>query len=163
MHVCALGPTAENHNQSHGRRSRDVSGTDADEGVGARKVTIALLRLISPFIFMNMHLRMNKGDVVSYHWRRQWQPTPVFLPGESWGRRSLVGCRLWVAQSWTRRDLAAAAAVSYHEPPSKAMYGANSSNFKWAQRDSLKHNTPSAIAGRGPRFGEEGHSPSSRT
>ena len=27
--------------------------------------------------------------------RIQWQPTPVFLPGESQGRRSLVGCRLW--------------------------------------------------------------------
>ena len=29
------------------------------------------------------------------HWRRQWQPTPVFLPGESQGWRSLVGCPLW--------------------------------------------------------------------
>ena len=29
------------------------------------------------------------------HWRRKWQTTPVFLPGESQGRRSLVGCRLW--------------------------------------------------------------------
>ena len=28
-------------------------------------------------------------------WRRKWQLTPVFLPGESQGRRSLVGCRLW--------------------------------------------------------------------
>ena len=28
------------------------------------------------------------------HWRRKWQPTPVFLPGESQGRGSLVGCRL---------------------------------------------------------------------
>ena len=28
-------------------------------------------------------------------WRRQWQPTPVFLPGESQGWGSLVGCRLW--------------------------------------------------------------------
>ena len=28
------------------------------------------------------------------HWRRQWQLTPVFLPGESQGRGSLVGCRL---------------------------------------------------------------------
>ena len=28
------------------------------------------------------------------HWRRKWQPTPVFLPEESWGRGSLVG-RLW--------------------------------------------------------------------
>ena len=29
------------------------------------------------------------------HWRRKWQPAPVFLPGESQGRQSLVGCRLW--------------------------------------------------------------------
>ena len=28
-------------------------------------------------------------------WRRKWQPTPVFLPGESQGQRSLEGCRLW--------------------------------------------------------------------
>ena len=28
------------------------------------------------------------------HWRRKWQPTPLFLPGESQGRGSLVGCRL---------------------------------------------------------------------
>ena len=29
------------------------------------------------------------------HWRRKWQPTPVFLPGESQGQGTLVGCRLW--------------------------------------------------------------------
>ena len=29
------------------------------------------------------------------HWRRKWQPTPVFLPEESQGRGSLVGCHLW--------------------------------------------------------------------
>ena len=29
------------------------------------------------------------------HWRRKWQPTPLFLPGESQGRGSLVGCCLW--------------------------------------------------------------------
>ena len=29
------------------------------------------------------------------HWRRKWQPPPMFLPGESQGRWSLVGCRLW--------------------------------------------------------------------
>ena len=29
------------------------------------------------------------------HWRRKWQPTPVFLPGESQGRGSLMGCCLW--------------------------------------------------------------------
>ena len=30
------------------------------------------------------------------HWRRKWQqPTPAFLPGESQGWGSLVGCHLW--------------------------------------------------------------------
>ena len=29
------------------------------------------------------------------HWRRKWQPTPVFLPGEFQGQGSLVGCHLW--------------------------------------------------------------------
>ena len=29
------------------------------------------------------------------HWRKKWQPTPVFLPGESQGQGSLVGCCLW--------------------------------------------------------------------
>ena len=28
-------------------------------------------------------------------WRRQWQPTPVLLPGKSQGQRSLVGCSPW--------------------------------------------------------------------
>ena len=28
-------------------------------------------------------------------WRRKWQPTPVFLPGESYGQRSLVGYSPW--------------------------------------------------------------------
>ena len=34
------------------------------------------------------------------HWRRKWQPTPVFLPGESQGRGSLVGCRLCSHTEW---------------------------------------------------------------
>ena len=29
------------------------------------------------------------------HWRRKWQSTPVFLPGESQGQGCLVGCCLW--------------------------------------------------------------------
>ena len=39
------------------------------------------------------------------HWRRKWQPTPVFLPGESQGRRSLVGWLLWAC---TESDTTAA-------------------------------------------------------
>ena len=27
-----------------------------------------------------------------FYWRRQWQPTPVLLPGKSCGQRSVVGC-----------------------------------------------------------------------
>ena len=43
------------------------------------------------------------------HWRRKWQPTPVFLPGDSQWQRSVVGCRLWGSHNWS--DLAAAAAT----------------------------------------------------
>ena len=35
------------------------------------------------------------SDFTFTHWRRKWQPTLVFLPGESQGRGSLVGCHLW--------------------------------------------------------------------
>ena len=37
-------------------------------------------------------------------WRRAWQPTPVFLPGESHGQRSLVGYSPWGHR--VRSDLA---------------------------------------------------------
>ena len=46
------------------------------------------------------------------HWRRKWHPTPVFLPGESQGRGSLVGCRLWgrrIRHDWS--DLAVAGTI----------------------------------------------------
>ena len=45
-------------------------------------------------------LRVGHGCVTSLslstfmHWGRKWQPTPVFLPGESQGLGSLVGCHL---------------------------------------------------------------------
>ena len=39
--------------------------------------------------------RARLSDFTFTHWRRKWQPTPVFLPGESQGPQSLVGCRLW--------------------------------------------------------------------
>ena len=46
-------------------------------------------------------LRVGRNSVTSLslftfmHWRRKWQPTPVFLLGESQGWWSLVGCHLW--------------------------------------------------------------------
>ena len=38
---------------------------------------------------------INFSLALTYVWRRQWQPTPVLLPGKSHGRRSLVGCSPW--------------------------------------------------------------------
>ena len=51
------------------------------QSMGSRRVGHDRATSLSLFTFM--------------HWRRKWQPTPVFLPGESQGRGSLVGCRLW--------------------------------------------------------------------
>ena len=51
------------------------------QSMGSRKVGHNWVTSLSLFTLM--------------HWRRKWQPTPVFLPGESQGWASLVGCRLW--------------------------------------------------------------------
>ena len=39
--------------------------------------------------------RTQLSDFTFMHWRKKWQPTPVFLPGESQGWGSLVDCHLW--------------------------------------------------------------------
>ena len=44
------------------------------------------------FRFRSQHVRSHLRILF---WRRQWQPTPVLLPGESHGWRSLVGCSPW--------------------------------------------------------------------
>ena len=48
--------------------------------------------------------------LIFMHWRRKWQPTPVFLPGEYEGWGSLMGCRLWGSHRFGHdwRDLAVA-------------------------------------------------------
>ena len=51
------------------------------QSMGSLRVGHDWATLLSLFTFM--------------HWRRKWQPTPVFLPGESQGLGSLVGCHLW--------------------------------------------------------------------
>ena len=51
------------------------------QSMGSRRVGHDWATSLSLFTFM--------------HWRRKWQPTPVFLPGESQGQGSLVGCCLW--------------------------------------------------------------------
>ena len=51
------------------------------QSMGAPRVGLDWATSLSLFSFM--------------HWRRKWQPTPVFLPGESQGWGSLVGDCLW--------------------------------------------------------------------
>ena len=51
------------------------------QSMGSRRVGRDRVTSLSLFIFM--------------HWKRKWQPTPVFLPGEFQGQGSLVGCCLW--------------------------------------------------------------------
>ena len=51
------------------------------QSMGSRRVGHDWATSLSLFTFM--------------HWRRKWQPTPVFLPGASQGWGSLVGCCLW--------------------------------------------------------------------
>ena len=43
----------------------------------------------------SMDMSLSKLQEWWWTWRRKWQPTPVFLPGESQGQKSLVGCHLW--------------------------------------------------------------------
>ena len=65
------------------------------QSMGSRRVGHDWATSLWLFTFMN--------------WRRKWQPTPVFLPGESQGQGSLAGCHLWghtVRHDWS--DLAAA-------------------------------------------------------
>ena len=51
------------------------------QSMGSLRVRLDWATSLSLFTFM--------------HWRRKWQPSPVFLPGESQGWGSLMGCRLW--------------------------------------------------------------------
>ena len=65
-------------------------------------------RCVVVFFCFNLHFPGNMWWGASFHllichlytffWRRQWQPTPVLLPGKSHGQRSLVGYSPWGRQ-----------------------------------------------------------------
>ena len=55
------------------------------------------------------------NDFTFMHWRRKWQPTPVFLPGESQGLGSLGGCRLWGhTESDMTERLSSSSSIVFH-------------------------------------------------
>ena len=53
------------------------------------------------------------------HWRRKWQPTPVFLPGESQGREAWRAALYGVAQSRTRLKRRSSSSSSSIQPASQ--------------------------------------------
>ena len=65
-------------------------------------------------------LRVGYDSVTSHslftfmHWRRKWQPTPVFLPGESQGWGPWWAAVYGVAQSWTRLKRLSSSSSSKH-------------------------------------------------
>ena len=66
-------------------------------------------------------------------WRRKWQPTPVFLPGESQGWGSLVSCHLW-GQTRLKR-------LSSSSSSSKVVQPSRLSNFKTFYHHKKKSHT----------------------
>ena len=61
-----------------------------------------VLMLLEIVLFGFLILFFNLLLLVYINWNRQWQPTPVLLPGESHGQRSLVSLVHGVAESQTR-------------------------------------------------------------
>ena len=65
------------------------------------------------------------SDFTFTPWRRKWQPIPVFLPGESQGRGSLVGCHLW---GRTESDTTEATQQQQHRIPGGSEVKASACN-----------------------------------
>ena len=60
--------------------------------------------------------------VAKIPWRRKWPPTPVFLPGESHGQRSVVGYSPWVhRESDATEQLSMPAYTSINNKDTKVM------------------------------------------
>ena len=59
------------------------------------------------------------------HWRRKWQTTSLFLPGESQGRGSLVGCHLW---GCTESDMTEVTQQQQQQQYNLGIFGMDSDN-----------------------------------
>ena len=94
FHFPALEKAMAPHSSALAWRIPGTGGPGGLQSMGSLRVGHDCATSPSLFIFM--------------HWGRKWQPTPVFLPGESQGRGGLVGCRLWGP---TESDTTEAAAV----------------------------------------------------
>ena len=77
------GPTAENH---IGPIQNENSFVESQWGGKCKDLTLRFQRCCKENC---------QEEIRCCFWRREWQPTPVFLPGEFHGQRSLVGCSPW--------------------------------------------------------------------
>ena len=66
------------------------------------------------------------------HWRRKWQPTPVFLPGESQGRRNLMGCHLWGCTESDTTKWLSSSSSRIVSSSSMSCYEVSNSSGKWS-------------------------------
>ena len=66
-------------------------------------------------------------DYMLHDWRRQWQPTPVLLPGKSHGWRSLVGCSLRGHEESWLSDFS----FTFHFHALEKEMATHSSGFAW--------------------------------
>ena len=57
--------------------------------------SLSLLPPVNPVFVTRGHLWLTIDTWSSLDWRNEWQPKPVFLPGESHGQRSLVSYSSW--------------------------------------------------------------------
>ena len=80
-YVCTLEKAMATHSSTLAWKIPWMEGPGGLQFMGSLGVRHDQASSLSLFAFM--------------HWRRKWQPIPVFLPGESQGQGSLVGCRLW--------------------------------------------------------------------
>ena len=85
-------------------------------------VAVATIAGASQVALVVKNLPANVGDVRDTGsipgsrmtpWRRAWQPTSVFLPGESNGQRSLVGYSPWDLEEWNTTEVTEHARVHY--------------------------------------------------
>ena len=75
----------------------------------SKRLTLSVLKLQDAQGYVLIVIKY----LIFMHWRRKWQPTPVFLPEESQRQSSLVGCRLGVSQSQTQLTKLSSSSSTY--------------------------------------------------
>ena len=90
-------------------------------------------------------------------WRRVWQPTPVFLPGESHGQRSLVGCSPWCRKESDTTDVTEHACTLYFHhmltlTNATGLLSGLPGQVSPAPVTFLQFQSPALFHGRGPRL-----------